>query len=209
MILWYTPLWPPHYINFLKSILFLASDSSSGSVGVFHISLRPQKKYNRESRRKKKNKWTIWTWVSSKCKKGRFVWPCIPRASVDYCGHVFFAKPLQKGTNNVDIFSRWLARPLCSSSGFSSHLSDFCWLWHSLDSSFKADRSPLPSVVDCLSASPFDSCPSSFSWTCLFSPLPVLSEISSSGLGLGFTPKQTKRLSAWRTHPIVSQFESK
>ena len=60
-----------------------------------------------------------------------------------------------KRTNNADFFSRWLARPLCSSSGFSSHLSDFCGHWHSLDSPLRANRSHLPSVVDCLSASPF------------------------------------------------------
>ena len=55
-LLGYTPSRSPHLLNFFKPILFVASDSSSGSAGIFHISLRPQKKYNQESRRKKKNK---------------------------------------------------------------------------------------------------------------------------------------------------------
>ena len=40
------------------------------STRIFHISLRPQK-YNREGGRK--NKRTIWTWISYKRKKGSFV----------------------------------------------------------------------------------------------------------------------------------------
>ena len=45
-------------------------------AGVFNISLRPQKKYNRESRRKPPHKKrTIWTRVNSKRKKGKvYVW---------------------------------------------------------------------------------------------------------------------------------------
>ena len=42
----------PVLINFFKLIQFPARDSSSGSAGLFHISLRPQKKYNRDSGRK-------------------------------------------------------------------------------------------------------------------------------------------------------------
>ena len=45
----------PRYINLFETILFLARDSSSGSAGVSHISLQPQKKYNRESVEKRIN----------------------------------------------------------------------------------------------------------------------------------------------------------
>ena len=74
----------PRFIKFLIPILFMASDSSSGFHRVFHISLRPNK-YNRESERK--NKRTLWTWVSSKRKKGSFVtilcsFSCICRLSL-------------------------------------------------------------------------------------------------------------------------------
>ena len=52
---WYTPLAAnPVLINFFKPIPFRASDSSSEPAGVSHISSLPQKKYNRESGRKKK-----------------------------------------------------------------------------------------------------------------------------------------------------------
>ena len=76
-------------------------------------------------------------------------------------------------------YSRWhllaFVNPsLCSSSGFSSHLSDLCWLCHSLDSQLKANRSPLPSVVDCLSASLFTNWPSGFSQTWLSSSTSAL-----------------------------------
>ena len=54
----------------------------------------------------KKNKRTIWAYVSSNCKKWGVVTPCIPRASVYNRRRVFFAKLRQKGTNNADIFSR-------------------------------------------------------------------------------------------------------
>ena len=201
--MWYTPLAAaPEYINFFEPILFMASDSSSGSAGVSHISLRPQKNTT-EREWEKKNKRTIWVYVSSKRKKGSFVTPCILCASVDYRGHVFFAKLLQKGTNNADIFSCWLTRPLCSSSGFSSRLSHFCWLRHSLDSPLKADRSPLPSVVDCLSASSFANwssvgsfanCPSRFSRTCLSSPTSGLIEDLELRPLFGFRAKTVKEI---------------
>ena len=161
------PLRPPHYINF-KSTLFLTSDSSSGSAGVFHISLRPQKRNTTERVGKRKNKRTIWV----KHKKGSFVTPCIPCASVDYRRRVFFAKLLQ-ATRNVN--SSWL-----------------------FPHSFL-----LLTVVDCLSVSPFANRPtlgslanwplSSLGPYSFPPPLPVSSEISSSGLCLFFAPKHTKR----------------
>ena len=121
--------------------------------------------------------------------EGSFVTPCIPCASVDYRGRVFFAKLLQKGANNADIFSRWLARPLCSSLGFSSRLPDFCWLWHSqsrpLSSSLHC-RLPslrLPSPTEPLWV-PWPTAPLA-SLGPVFPPsLPVSLEISSSGICL-------------------------
>ena len=66
-----TPAAGPRLINFLKSIPFMASDSSSGfRRGISHF-FTATKKYNRESGRK--NKRTIWTWVSSWRKKGSFM----------------------------------------------------------------------------------------------------------------------------------------
>ena len=95
-------------------------------------------------------------------------------------------------------------RPFCSWSGLSSRLSDFCWFCYSLDSQLKADRSPLPSIVDCHSPSFFVNCP------CLLSDLPFLIYFQPrrrsrvQALCLGLAPKQTKRSSAWRTTYIVS-----
>ena len=51
----------------------LAGDSSSGPLGHFTF-LYGLKKYNWGSgRNRTKNKRTIWAWVHSKCKKGKFV----------------------------------------------------------------------------------------------------------------------------------------
>ena len=140
-----------------------------GSQGYLTF-LYDHKKYNRRSERK------IRTWVNCKRKKGSFVTLhslCICRLT----RACILRETSTKCTNNSDI-SNWLARSLCCLSGFSSHLSDFCWLWHSLDSPLKANCSPLPSVVDCLSAFPFANSsslgsfansPSGFSRTCLSS----------------------------------------
>ena len=112
-------------------------------------------------------------------------------------------------TNNADNFLHWLAQPQCSSSGFSSRLSNFCWLWHSLGSPLKADRSPLPSAVNCLSASSFanspslgsfSNCPSGFSRTCLSSPTCGLVRDLELRPLFGFAPKQI----VWLAHTLCS-----
>ena len=85
----------PHYISFLKPILFMASDSSSGFQQGYHTFLYGHIKYNREGGRKKMNEQTR-TWVSVKRKKGIFVTLCILHASVDYRWRVCCAELLQK-----------------------------------------------------------------------------------------------------------------
>ena len=167
----------------------------------------------------RKNKRTIWVYISSKRKKGCFVTLhslCICRLTLA----CILRETSTKCTNNVDIFLRWFARPLRSSSGFSSRLSDFCWLWHSLDSPLKADRSPLPTVVDCLSASTFAKCPlwvpltTSLSGFLCQQPLWLLSDQpflpqfrsrrrSRTQAFVRFHAK-TKKSSAWRTTYKVS-----
>ena len=96
------------------------------SVRVFHISLRPQKKYNRENGRKK-NKRTIWTYVSSKCKKRSlcddfFSFSCICRLRLACILRETSSKRHQQCWHLLALVNR----PLCSTSGLSSRLSDFC-----------------------------------------------------------------------------------
>ena len=45
----------PEYNNFLKPILFMARESSSGFRQVYHTFLYGHKKYNRRGRRKRTN----------------------------------------------------------------------------------------------------------------------------------------------------------
>ena len=67
------PLTTPVLINFFETILSWPVIHIVVSAGVFHISLWPQE-YNRGCGRKRTNdKRTIWAWVKSKCKKGKFV----------------------------------------------------------------------------------------------------------------------------------------
>ena len=88
----------PVLINFFKAILFLASDSSSGSARVFHISLQPQpREWEKKTKKNKKQ-----TNNMGLCQLQPFtVFP------VHRC-RVFCAKLLQKGTKNADIFLCWL-----------------------------------------------------------------------------------------------------
>ena len=55
ILMWYTLSQLPHYIKFLKPILFMARDSSSGFRQGFHTFLYGHKKYNRGSGRKSTN----------------------------------------------------------------------------------------------------------------------------------------------------------
>ena len=50
--------------------------------------------------------------------------PCICRQSPT----CIWRETSTKATSHADIFWFWLIRPLCRTSGLSSHLSDFCWL---------------------------------------------------------------------------------
>ena len=123
------------------------------STGVFHISFRPQK--IQPSEWKEENKQTIWTWVSSKRKKGCFVTPWIPRASIDYRWHVFFTKLLQKQLGMLTLVDC----VLCPAPIFS------CLLLLTLS----ADCLPLLSVVDCFFPSSFVNSPLCLLWTFLSS----------------------------------------
>ena len=93
---------------------------------------------------------------------------------------------------------------LCRSTGLSSHLSDLCWLsslscFHLLLPS--ADCLILWTVISSRLVSPVLRCQLlslslslSSLWPSFPPPLPVLQEISSSILCVGFAPKQRDRL---------------
>ena len=139
----------------------------------------------------RKNKRTIWTWVSSKRKKGKSAWRfCVAfRAFVDYRGRVFRAKLLQKATRNAN-----------SSVTVFPH----CLLLLTL---LPLDCYLTPTGLFC---SPLSTALLGFlcQLTSVFLPdLPFLLHVRSrrrsraQALCLGFAPKQTKRSSARRTHP--------
>ena len=164
-----------------------------GSPGVFHISLRPQK-YNWESGRKRINE-HFGLRSAPSARKGKSMCDtlhslCICRLSVA----CILCETSTKGTNNADIFSRWLTRPLCSSSGLSSRLFDLCWLCHSLGCQLKADRSRLPSVVNCFSPSSFVGWPLSSLASFSPRPLPFLQETSSPLFGFRAQNRRRSRL---------------
>ena len=157
----------PRLINFFKPILFMASNSSSGfrrSISHFFTATKILPRGW-----EKKNKRTIWTWVSSKRKKGSLFSPCICRLS-PAC---IFRETSTKATSHADI-SRWLTRPLCRSSGLSSRLSDFCWL-----PSLLCLHPLLPPSADCCQL-PFSVFLRQLTF-CPFSDLPFLVHFRSRG----------------------------
>ena len=183
--MWYTPAVTPLLIKFFKPITFLASDSSSGSAVVFHISLRLQKKkkkYNREGgKRRTTNKHGFGSTPSTR--KGALCDDFLQVFVhfVDYRGRVFFAKLLQKS----------LGMPIhLWPSSFSA---SFCWPSFPWTLSH-ADWSLLLSFVDCLSLSFFVDSPLSSLSPSFPPPLPVSSEISSSSPLFGFRAKTDKEI---------------
>ena len=162
-----------------------------GPPGYFTF-LYGHKRNTTETMGEKKNKRTIWAYISSKRKKGSFVtlhssWTCrLTLACI-------LRETSTKCSNNADIFSRWLARPLCSSSGFSSRLSDFCcsdilWAVHSKPTALLSRplstaslRFPSPTALLWV---PFPAAPLASLGPAFPPPLTVSSEISSSGLCL-------------------------
>ena len=88
----------PEYINFLKPILFLARDSSSGFRQGYHKFLYGHKKYNRGSGRKRTNE--QYRLKSAPSARGGWgLWHFFVQLFVhfvDYRGRIFFAKLLQK-----------------------------------------------------------------------------------------------------------------
>ena len=213
------PFGATRYINFLKPFQVLARDSSSGPLGQFTF-LYGHKKYNRGSGRKKtKSKRTIWAWVNSKCKKGSFVTLhslCLCRLSPAY----ICAKFLQATRNADSSLTAFLTADryrlkTANSSCLSSSLP--------LDS---ISRRQVSSVVRCrlplnvtlrqltsgfsgfllptaLTGVPLPTALASLG-PAFPPPLVVSSEIPIPSPLFGFTPKQTKGSSAYRTTHIVS-----
>ena len=131
----------------------MARDSSSGAS---HISLRPQ--VIQSSEWEKKNTRTIWTSVSSKCKKGSLV-TLFYRAFREFCR-----------LSRAYIFAKLLQKPL----GMPNHF------WPSSSLSPSTDRCRLPLYVSLRQLTL-----SGFLCQLVFSPpLLVLPVISSSGLCL-------------------------
>ena len=140
--------------------------------------------------------------------------PCICRLS-PAC---ILRETSTKGTNNADIFSRWLTRPLCRSSGLSSRLSDFCWLsslpcFHLLLPP-SADRPLWTATSGWLLSTALRCQPPLFVFLCRQTLcrlwyLPLLVHFRSregsraQALCLGFAPKQTKRSSDRRKHTHI------
>ena len=87
-----------------------------GPPGYFTFLYGHKRNTTERVREKKKNKRTN----TDLCQHS----PCIRRLMLA----CILRETSTKCTNNADIFSRWLTQSLCSSSGFSSCLSDFCWL---------------------------------------------------------------------------------
>ena len=113
----------PRLINFFKPILFMANDSSSGfHRGISHF-FTPTKKANERVEGRTNEQYGLGSVPSTR--KGfcdTLHSPCIYRLS-PAC---IFRETSTKATSHAGIFSRWLTRPLCRSSGLSSRLSDFC-----------------------------------------------------------------------------------
>ena len=104
------PLAAPRTYQLLWNNSILASESSCGPLGYLTF-LYGHKKYNQGSGRKRtKNKWTIWAWVNSKCKKGSFVTLhslCICRLTLAY----HCAKLLQATRNANSSLTVFLTAP--------------------------------------------------------------------------------------------------
>ena len=167
------------------------------STRAFHISLRPQKIQPREW--EKKNKWTIWARVNSKCKKGSFVTLhslCICRLTLA----CICAKLLQDTRNANSSLTVFLTADCCrlrtaNSSSLSSSLpldSISRWLVSS------AVHCQLPLCISLHQLTLWVPLPtaSGFLGPAFPPPLPVSSEISSPSPLFGFAPKQTKGSSA-------------
>ena len=148
------------------------------SVGLFHISLRPQKKYNRESGRKRTNKHNMDLGQLQAQERQFFVTILCSYFVhfVDYRGRVFYAKFSIKATRNAN-----------------SSLSVFPHCLFLL-TVLSLDWSVLLSVVDYLSLFSFDNWPLSSLAPFSPRPLPVSRETSSSSPLFGFRAKTDKEI---------------
>ena len=95
---WYCPLSRSVYINFLKPILFMARDSSSGFRQGYHTFLYGHKKYNRGSGRKRttNEQYGLGSVPSARRVILWHFFVLLFVHFVDNCGRIFFAKLLQK-----------------------------------------------------------------------------------------------------------------
>ena len=168
----HTPSAAPEYDNFLKPILFMARDSSSGFRQRHHTATR-----NTTEGVGEKEQANNMDLGQLQAQEGKFFDTLHSCASVNYRRRVFFAK-FQLSYN-----SSWLVFPLCFllltviDSGLLTHL----------------DWSLLLSVLDCPSPSFFANCPLLVPFPAVPlaslgpafpSPHPVSSEILSSGFCL-------------------------
>ena len=160
----------------------LAGDSSSGLPGYLTF-LYGHKKYNRGSGRKRtNNKWTMWSWVNSECKKG---------GSVTL--HSLCICRLTLACISSEISTKLLGMP--THPDWPSLTASFCWPLLTLDcklilsvfltalvSSTVHCRLPL-----CVTLCQLPSLSSFFQLSLSGVPLPTSGhiEISSSGLCLG------------------------
>ena len=94
---------PTPFINFFKPILFMASDSSSGfHQGISHFFMATKNTTERVERRTNEQ-YGLGSTPSTR--RGVLWWFCAAFcAFVDYRGHVFCAKLLQKTTRNANSF---------------------------------------------------------------------------------------------------------
>ena len=149
------------------------------SAGVFQISLRPQKIQPRGRKEEQTNNMDLGLLQAQESEFCVTLHsPCIRRLS-PAC---ILRETSTKGTNNADIFSRWLTRPLCSSSGLSS-------LW-TANSKLTALLCPPLSTVSL--RLPLSTALLSFLGPSSPRPLPVSREISSSSPLFGFPAKTDK-----------------
>ena len=192
------PFGRPEYINFLKPILFMARDSSSGFQQGHHTFLYGHKKYNRGSGRKRTNE--QYRLRSAPSARGVVLWHFFVQLFfLTIAWSVFFAKLQQKPLRMPSHF--WL----------SSFTASFCWpsntgLLTHLDwvllLPFSTASLRLSSPTDCL-WDPLPTAPLASLGPHL-TPLSVSSEISSPSPLFGFVPKQTEGSSAWLTTHIMS-----
>ena len=203
------PFGCPEYINFLKSILFMARDSSSGFQQGHHTFLFGHKKYNRECGRKRTNE--QYGLRSAPSARRVVLWHFFVQLFVHFVdtGSVFFAKFLQS-YEECQLILTGLPAQISSADRCRLRTANSSWLVPS------AVRSRLSLCVSLRqltlsgflfqlpSLRSFANSHSGFSQTCLSSPTSSLVEDLESKPFVWFRAK-TKGSSALQNTHIVSQ----